>query len=161
MVGRLNIIVFILLAFISCNKNKIDGTLQTNTAWADSLRLSPDTITFSGVTFYLKADLSRDFMPQSPQNGKLLLCSNNLVEKDSLPIPSNLKLIKQYVVNGNDIWTNGYSQINNYQNFILQGIVRDGPKWGPNITVDVICEFTIGNSMFRIIAKQQEIIATF
>lgn len=161
MICRLNIVLFVLFAFISCNKNKIDGTVQTNIILANSLRSSPDTITFAGAMFYLKADLSRDFMPQSPRNGKPLLCSNNLIEKDSLPISSNVKLIRQYVINGNDIWTNEYSQINNYQSFTLQGIVRDGPKWGPNITVDVVCEFKIEDSVFKILAKQQEIIATY
>ena len=111
-------------------------------------------------TFYLQASLWRDFMPQSPPNGKPLICISDLIEKDSMPIPVNVKLIKQHVVYGNDIWTDQYSDINSFHSFIVEGTVWNGPKWGLSILVDVICEFQIGNSIFRIIAKQQKITKT-
>jgi len=99
-------------------------------------------------------------MPQSPQDGKPIICTSDLIEKDSLPIPPNVKLIKQYVISGNDVWTDQYSGINSCESFILEGTVRDGPKWGPNILVDIVCEFQIGSSTFRVIAKQQKITKT-
>jgi len=160
MATRVYLNLFILCALIACNKYKTEGTIQTNSAFADTLRLSPEIIQVGANTFYLQSNLWRDFMPQSPPNGKPLICISALIEKDSLPIPASVKLIKQYVVYGNDIWTDQYSGISSYQSFILEGTARNGPKWGPDILVDVICEFQIGNSIFRVIAKQQKIIKT-
>jgi len=160
MATRLYLSLFILYALTACNKYKTEGNVQTNSTFADTLRLSSEAIQVGANTFYLKTSLWRDFMPQSPPNGKPLICVSDLIEKDSLPIPANVKLIKQYVVYGNDIWTDQYSGINSYQSFILEGTTRNGPKWGPDVLVDVICEFQIGNSIFRLIARQQKIIRT-
>lgn len=160
MISRVSMVLIILLAFYSCTKDKIDGSIQTDTAFADSLRASPAGVQIDSDSLLLTTDVWRDFMPEIGKNGSGLYCANQLIYKDSLPIPSGLKLKNQYVINGNQIWTNQHPEISNEEPFTIRGVISDGPRWGPDIFVDVVCEFEIENKTYRIIAKQQKIDAT-
>lgn len=94
-------------------------------------------------------------MPIAEENGSEMICVNKLTEVDGIPILNTITLKKQYVIKGNEIWTADYSEINNNIDFILEGVVRDGPKWGPDIEVDVVCEFENSGMTHRIMAKSQ------
>jgi len=149
--------LIILLGIISCKKEKIDGKIKTDSEFASELKSSPENITIGNNTFFLTTYLWRDFMPVAEENGSPLTCVNSLTEKDSLSIASTIELKKQYVIKENEIWTANYSEISNPKDFVIEGVVREGPKWGPNITVDVVCEFESDGATYRILAKSQEI----
>jgi hypothetical protein len=151
-----NTLLFLLiLGLISCDKSKLNKDL------AQELRESPETIALGNNRLVLTTYLWRDFMPIAEENGSPLACVNNLTDVDSNAISSAIHLKKQYVIHGNEIWEADYMNSTNETEFILQGFVNGGPKWGPDIQVDVVCEFEYLGNIYRILAKSQHIEATW
>ena len=149
------IILIIVLGLSSCEKEKIEGKIKNDPEFAQELRESPENISIGNNNLVLTTYLWRDFMPIAEENGSKMMCVNKLTEVDSIPILTSIVLTKQYVTKGNEIWTAEYSEIRNSIDFILEGVVRDGPKWGPNVEVDVVCEFENSGTTHRILAKSQ------
>jgi hypothetical protein len=145
----------VLVGICSCKKEKIEGKIKNDSKLAAELRLSPENITIGNNNLVLTTYLWRDFMPIAEENGSKMICVNKLSELDSIPILNTITLKKQYVIKDNEIWTANYSEIQKNIDFILEGVVRDGPKWGPNIEVDVVCEFENSGTEYRILAKSQ------
>jgi hypothetical protein len=164
MVTRISMILVMLFTLYACSKDKKDkmeGGVQTDTTLADSLRLSPASILINNDSLLLSAYLWRDFMPGTGENGSGLYCSSKVMFKDSLPIPSGLIFKKLYVIDANQIWTNQQIVIDHENPSVIKGVVSNGPKWGPATFVDVVCELEINNTIYRLIAKQQKIEATY
>jgi hypothetical protein len=145
----------------SCRKEKIDDTVKNDSKLADELRSSPETISIENNNLILTTYLWRDFMPVAEENGSKMICINNLTEIDSIPILNTITLKKQYIIKGNEVWTADYLEISKNFDFIINGIVREGPKWGPDFEVDVVCEFDNAGKTHRIIAKSQLINKTY
>jgi hypothetical protein len=161
MKNQLIFLVLIIAGLYSCEKENIEGKIKNDPTLAAELKSSPENIVIGENNLFLTTYLWRDFMPNSEENGSPLICINYLTDQDSTDIVSSISLKKQYVVKGNEIWAENYSEIENTPEFVLKGVVRNGPKWGPDITVDVICEFENQGQIFRILANSQMIKATY
>lgn len=128
------------------------STKITNDAQlAKQLRLSPDTLTIGNNQFILNAGLWRD-MSQIPKGGQTN-CYSELTEINDL-LPDTILLTKQYVINGDEIWTGDFERIKKTKKAI-EARVSNGPKWPINSKVDVICEFEYLEKTYRIIAKSR------
>jgi hypothetical protein len=145
----------LLLGLSVCQKEKVEDRIKNDPKFAEELRQSPDSITIANNKLVLSTYLWRDFMPISEENGSKMICINMVTEVDKIPILHNIILKKQYVILGNEIWTADYLEIRKISDFIIEGIVRDGPKWGPSIEVDVVCEFDYDGTTYRILSKSQ------
>jgi len=100
-----------------------------------------DTLVIGSNSFKLDAYLWRDFMPISPADGKPMISINWLVSTDLAKIPENISMVKQYVFYEDKIWVADYENeapAPSLPEYKLERISRNGPKWGPNIYVDVI-----------------------
>jgi hypothetical protein len=151
-------ILFIFLgAFFSCESNEQDIEKANSNPSLTELKKSPDTLKIGNHTIVLSTYLWRDFMPISEENGSKLLAVNKLVEVDSLSLPNNWILKKQYVILGSDIWVNSYHETRKERDYIWYGFGKDGPKWGPDTLVDVVCEFEVSGKNYRIMARSQNI----
>ncbi len=145
------------LLFFSCKKNTIEGDIINNSALAESLRESPESISVGENNLTLSTYLWRDFMPVAEENGSKMMCVNTLVDGDSVAIPSSITLKKQYVIRNSGIWTADYSETKKKSDYELEGSLRNGPKWGPDIEVDVVCEFEQSGITYRVLARSQVI----
>ncbi len=75
----------------------------------------------------------------SPRDGKPLISINWLIEIDSLDIPDNIDLKKQYVIHNSLIWIAEYTDEEHYTpSNMLKRVSRNGPKWGPYEFVDIV-----------------------
>jgi hypothetical protein len=127
------------------------------------LNSSTEQISIEGTTLELHAYLWRDFMPISPPDGKNLISINWLVDVDSIAIPPNIVLSKQYIINGDSLWETSYTnEIRETQPYLVERVSRDGPKWGPNIEVTVIAKVvdSSNNSEHFLIREKQQILRT-
>ena len=149
------LILTLLISLTSCKKESINYKIKTDPTLAEDLRSSPEILSIGNNNFILTTYLQRDFFPPTEENGRKMNCINKLTEMDGKNIPNTLKLKKQYVINGSQIWIAKYNEIRENVNFIKEGLVRNGPKWGPHIEVDVVCEFENLGITYRIIAKSQ------
>lgn len=102
-----------------------------------------DTLTIGPNSFVLAAYLWRDFMPVSPPNGKPMISINWLISTDSVKIPYNISMERQYVIYEDKIWVADYENeapTPSLPIFKLERVSRNGPKWEPRIYVDVISQ---------------------
>lgn len=134
--------VVAIVCLIGCNNGVSEDLYQIST---DSKLLnklydqSADTLSIDGHRYILDAILYRDFMPISPPEGKNLISINRLINIDSVSVPDNLDITDQYVINNDSIWLAKYDEqpIESLP-YMIEKISFNGPKWGPNISVDVI-----------------------
>ena len=111
---------------------------------ASKIRASAvETLTIGSNNLVLEASLWRDFMPMiGSVNGRPLISVNRLVDVNSIEIPDNIGLVKQYVINGDLIWEAAYEEQSapEMPGNIIERVSRGGPEWETGISVDVIAE---------------------
>ena len=131
-------IIMVALSFLSCDreeKSKVE-ILQIR-------EKAVETLTIGLNSFVLDAYLWRDFMPVSPKDGKPMISINWLVCTNSIKIPDNISMVKQYVIYNDEVWETNYENevpAPSLPEYKLERISRNGPKWGPKIYVDVISQ---------------------
>jgi hypothetical protein len=128
-----------LLTFISCSED--DENLPPDIP-LNQLINAPDTINVEGSLIYLSTDIWRDFMPISPPDGKPMIALIYITAKDTAKIPASINTDAVWMVYNNEVWKSWYSNElvapgELKQNRIVK-IVRNGPKWGPHVFIDVI-----------------------
>ncbi|MEO9968022.1 MAG: hypothetical protein ABJF11_19675 [Reichenbachiella sp.] len=135
------ILLISLLILGSCDPEDSTSRENTKEIIDELLIKSSEEINIDGQKLFLRAALWRDFMPISPPSGKGLIAVNYLVHRDSAKIPSYIKLSKQYVINGDSLWMSEYAdETRETPDYLIERVSRNGPKWGPDITVTVIAE---------------------
>lgn len=154
------ILISLYLTLTACNKEKYDSEVTNDPVFAQVLKSAPEQLTVDNLNFELRTSLWRDFMPIAEEDGSPLMAVNDLVEKDSLAISEEVKLKKLYVIQEHKIWTTTYSNIKQVDDHVLTGGAKGGPKWGPGVAVDVVCEFEIAGQIYRILAKSQPVEGT-
>ncbi len=117
------------------------------------LRTAPARIEVMDQEYELRTRLWRDFMPISPPDGKPLIAVVQIVERKVNPIAPELKLEYLWVINGSRIWSTIISDevLPPSATNELNGIARNGPKWGPRIQVDVVVGFRRGNGSLKLL----------
>lgn len=100
----------------------------------------PETLSIGGYRLVARPYLWRDFMPVSPPDGKPMIASVHVVEIDSLPLPDGAALTHLWVLKGAEYWSTPFSTDEGPAHLPheLHETARCGPKWGPEIYVDVI-----------------------
>ena len=125
-----------MLLAVSCKKKEQEKNLQIK-------EKAVETLVIGSNSFKLDAYLWRDFMPISPANGKPMISINWLISTNLVKIPKNISMVKQYVFYGDEIWEAEYENeapAPSLPDYKLERISRNGPKWGPEIYVDVISQ---------------------
>lgn len=102
----------------------------------------PEQISIDGSIYSIKTFLWRDFMPACPPNGQPLLGQIDLIGDANVKLPETIDLDRVWIINGNKVWESDFSKenrpISNNSKTKMEKVVRDGPKWGPGINVDVV-----------------------
>ena len=120
----------------------------------EELQSAPERITLENRDYDLKTYLNRDFMPTSPPNGRPLMAFIYVTATDSLEFPSHINADRIWVVYGSRVWESNFSDDPEPPPSITQlaKFARNGPKWGPEIYVDVIVR-VIGSDNQRHLLK--------
>jgi len=132
--------ILIVLSLSSCDKtnSEIDEK-QILQIREDAV----DALIIDSKSFILDAYLYRDFMPISPKNGQPMVSINWLISLDSVDIPDNISMVKQYVFYGDSIWVANYEDkapTPDLPKYKMMRISINGPKWEPKVYVDVISQ---------------------
>jgi hypothetical protein len=127
----------------------------------ETLLASPDTLNIENHSIVLTTYLWRDFQPISPPNGKPLIALVYIEISDSSNIPSSMNSDAIYIVYNNQVWKSFFSTEerppDEMKPFRLTKIARNGPKWGPNVYVDVIVRILVGDKVYLLRASEQYI----
>jgi hypothetical protein len=105
-------------------------------------------------------------MPPSPPDGRPLIALIWLTAIDSLAFPFSIDANRLWIVNDDLVWETEFSYEERPKNpnriHQLEKVARDGPKWGPNIQVEVIVRIIdVENNTYLLRAHDQWIDATF
>ena len=119
----------------------------------EDLLTAGETIEFSGYSLSLATYLWRDFMPISPPDGKPLIAVVQVAEKDREEVVPEVTAEYLWVINGKDIWATTFED--EYRppssDYVIERTARDGPKWGPHISVDVVVGLKIDSGELQLL----------
>jgi hypothetical protein len=127
---------------------------------ADELIDTPLSAVVDGKDMVLSSTIFRSFAPGTPANGGPLTATLVVSFTDGSFVPTTLVLDSVWVVSGNHVWTTTTNAVfmENPPNTELKALVLDGPKWGPDIFVDVILRIVdTGGTPHRVRAANQVI----
>jgi hypothetical protein len=103
------------------------------------LAAAPTRIVADGKALTLRAALWRDFMPISPPDGKPLAAVLQIVTEDGSQVPATVTADTSWVLHGADVWSATVEQRPRAETApAYEVIARNGPKWGPDVSVDVV-----------------------
>lgn len=141
------VLVVGLLLVMGCDDGCFDPKQPNERDMPPSEDATSDTLVIGDQAFVLTCSLWRDFQPVSPPGGKPMIGVVVLREVDSQPIEGDLELTHLWVIYGELYWSTEYTSevIPDVPEYMRVRIARDGPKWGPDITVDVVSEVTDRN----------------
>ena len=110
------------------------------TPGATELAAAPTAVTVAGKSLKLETFLWRDFMPVAPPDGQPLLASLQVRTADGSDVPATVRADMVWVLNGSETWSVVPREEKSRSNTApyYEVMARDGPKWGPGITVDVV-----------------------
>lgn len=120
---------------------------------------APTQVRVDGYDLTLETSLSRDFKPLSPPDGRPLIAVLWIKTADGRPFPAGVTADRVSVVYGDEVWTAPARQEHeSWRAGVLEAIARDGPKWGPDVTVDVVVRLRgPGGTEFLLRAPDQRI----
>lgn len=113
------------------------------------LRRIPTTAIVGGQPFALSVDLWRDFMPVAPPNGQPLAVVVRL--------PQHLATVaveRIWVIFGDEQWSAIAEQVPGTQDWVA----RNGPKWGPDVRVDVVARLREDNGRNVLVRAAERLI---
>jgi len=161
------LIVFIAIV-ISCAVISFYGVSESSepTISIDTLLSAPEQVEIDGHRYVLETYLWRDFMPNCPPDGRPLIALIKISTADSSEFPSSIDTDRSWVIKDEKVWETKFSKEKVPPEFPgdhkLKKIARNGPKWSPEIQVDVVVRIidTQNNKTYLLRALKQMIYRT-
>lgn len=128
----------------------------------EQLQAAPDTVVIAGQKMVLQTYLWRDFMPNSPPDGKPLNASIFVIPADGLAIKTNFDADKIWVVFRKQVWSATLQGVGN--NLPPAGLSRlektvgGGPKWQPGSRVTVVVRLIDPNGKTLLLKSVDQVI---
>lgn len=114
--------------------------------YADELVTAPEQVDVNSRALTLETYLWRDLMPGWPSY-RGLIARMDVVAVDQQPFPSDVDADRAYVIHGDLVWIARLKD-EPYPvpppDYRIERIARDGPEWGPDVTVDVVVRLRDG-----------------
>lgn len=110
-------------------------------------RTAPTSVVLAGRTLVLSASLWRDFQPISPPDGKGLSGVLRVSTADGSGVPSSVTADAAWIFMGSQAWQTTPTEAGTRDGTspVYELSVRDGPKWGPGVTVDAVVRLRDGS----------------
>jgi hypothetical protein len=149
---RVFALVSMALILIGCSDN---GVSVPPDIPIDQLLATPETIVVETRQLHLSTFMWRDFMPISPPGGKPLIAIIYVTATDTVRLPGSISTDAVWMVYNDQVWKSWFtdepiSPGELKPNRIVK-IAREGPKWGPNVNVDVIVRVYDGKGASRLL----------
>ena len=148
----------LMLAFsINQSRGQVGQSKETLPISLADVRKAPTEIVIEGRSLTLSTFLWRDFMPGSSTgpDGSPMMAALKVATSDKKPFPSGVRMERLWVLFGEQVWETAQirdrmnNSPSNKDSWILcsdlpvcEVTVRNGPKWGPGVSVDVIVQLT-------------------
>lgn len=125
-----------------------------------TLRHAPTSVSVGEKILVLRTGLWRDFQPIAPPDGQPLIAVFSVETDDRSPLPTGVTITRAWVLKGSLAWTPELETNPNLEYESWQRVVvgRNGPKWGPAISVDVIVEIQLADGKRRLLRQGNVVI---
>src|SRR5262249_15256435 len=137
------------------------------------LRNAPTSVVMGNRSFSLSAYPSRDFMPGMwGPDGSPMMVGLKVTSADKKPLPSGVRMDGAWVLFGEQIWEASDlrgrtasqdrrkdSWINCSGSPVCETTVRDGPKWGPGVFVEVVVRLTDSEGQHHLLQARKQYIS--
>lgn len=136
---KIYIFPILVCCLIGCKDNGVSVSEPPDIPISELLA-ADDTITVEGRQLFLSTYMWRDFQPISPPDGKPLIAIVYVTATDTARLPISISTDAIWVVFNNQVWKSWFTNQQIMTNGLNQiaKLARDGPKWGPEVYVDVI-----------------------
>jgi hypothetical protein len=157
----MNVILSFMLALIPAashfgeSRAFMGQTQEHSSVSIKDLRNAPTVVVLDNKSLSLSAYPWRDFMPGQGADGSPLMVVLKLGSADKKPIASGVRMDRAWVLLGDEIWEAADlrgripaqahpedSWVNCSGLPVCETTVRDGPKWSPGVSIDVIVLLT-------------------
>jgi hypothetical protein len=120
---------------------------------------APATLAVAGVTLRLEANAWRDFAPISPTGGSPLYLVMRLRTTSGAPLPDGIGIDNAWVVHESMAWVTVPTPTGApWGPDVIEFTSREGPRWGPDVPVDVVVRVTGLEGASKLIAVRQVLI---
>ena len=125
-----------------------------------ALKAAPTSVALASRTLTLSTYLWRDFQPISPADGKALSGVLRVGTSDGSGVPSRVTADRAWVIFGEQVWQATPSETGSRDGTspIYELVVRDGPKWGPGVSVDVVVRLQDGSGRSVLLRAASQLI---
>lgn len=134
------LVIFCLVSF----QLLFSGSRKPKDYTPQQLKSAADTLHIQNTHLTLDTYLWRDFMPQSPPDGKPLRAAINVIPLGNVFIPDGVEADKFWILKENEVWSGPLKSVREdlpAQNRVkLEKMAQGGPKWGPGIAVTVVVQ---------------------
>jgi len=106
------------------------------------LRSAPQVVVISGLTIEPNVTLRRNFQPLASDVGVLV----------TIRLPASAASVaveRVWLLLGDEMWSG--DTIRNSGSGPTEWVTRDGPKWSPGVTVDVVCRVRGSDGIGRLV----------
>ncbi|HKO45847.1 MAG TPA: hypothetical protein VJU84_21400 [Pyrinomonadaceae bacterium] len=151
----MNIILILLLTLtppalpVDQHPSQVSQSKETVPTPISELRKAPSKVVLDGRSLTLSADLWRDFLPgiSSGPDGRPMMAVFKVATSDKKPFPTGVRIERVWVLFGEQVWdpgefdkdpSHGKDSWTCPDTPVCEVSARNGPKWGPNIYVDVV-----------------------
>lgn len=125
-----------------CSLFDARGLEPVDTPSRATLLSAPLSVEIGGTNLFLTTSMWRDFMPIAPPDGHRLIAIFYVVTSDSSDLPADLTATAGFVVTDDEVWSTRFTgeepAPSEDQSFQLVAVARGGPKFGPDVYVDVV-----------------------
>jgi len=157
----LQLLSFILIA-ISGLQITFAGSQKPKDYTPDQLKMAVDTLRIQNVEIALETYLWRDFMPQSPPDGKPLRAVITVVPVDQEFLPADIDADKLWIINGQEVWAATLQSVRENlpteNRAKLEKMAHEGPKWGPGTVVTVVVQIIDQKGHSRLLKASHQLI---
>jgi len=140
----MNRLVLIVLYCFSVSFILLAGSRKPQDYTPAQLKSAEDTLLIQNTQILLDNYLWRDFMPQSPPDGKPLRAAINIIPLETQYVPDGIEADKFWILNGDEVWSGSLETIRpdlpSQNRPKLEKMAQGGPKWGPGIAVTVVVQ---------------------
>jgi hypothetical protein len=145
-VPSLLIISVVAIPLVLFTLDRVNNSFKWHYYFEPGIFTASEKVTISGETYTLETYMWRDFQPISPPNGKPLIAIIRVHAVGIVSFPISTIIERLWLMDDLIIVSTGPTEEYMMDGNTLEMVFRNGPKWEPGISIDVVVKLISGGS---------------
>jgi hypothetical protein len=143
-VPSLLIISVVAIPLVLFTLDRVNNSFKWHYYFEPGIFTASEKVTISGETYTLETYMWRDFQPISPPNGKPLIAIIRVHAVGIVSFPISTIIERLWLMDDLIIVSTGPTEEYMMDGNTLEMVFRNGPKWEPGISIDVVVKLISG-----------------